>query len=311
MRIVFYFLLACLATGALWAQENLPSQEVEKSSFIDDAHKSLSSSLFYFSNSIDSFFGGVRADDLPNGSRLRLYWLANKEEGKALKGESAVRANIVLVETQKKFKVSFKNKYEKESEQGKGLDQTSNTSSQTQVVPSDYDPNDLLRWRLKFDSGIRLEIPPEPFARLRLLKSWHFGAYELRPSQEFFWFLTDGFGESTKLDLDRPINENFLARYENDATWTDKNDYFTFYSGPALFQKLSDKRGISYNVKLSGISKPTWFVNDYRFEVTYRQLIFRKWIFIELTPFVHFPKTYDWKKVLGFNFRLELVIGKY
>jgi len=308
MKFVFYFFLILFGIGNLWAEEDSTDPN-EENTFIDQAHRSLSSSLFYFSNSIDSFFGGARADDLPNGSRLRFYWLANKEEGRALKGESAVRANIVLVETQKKFKVSFKNKYEKESEQ-KTAPQESN-EIQTETIPPDYDPSDLLRWRLKFESGIRLEIPPEPFARLRLLKSWHFGSYELRPSQEFSWFLTDGFGESTKLDLDRPINEMFLARYENDATWTDKNDYFTFSSGPVLYQKLSDKRGLSYNAKVLGISKPTWFVNDYQFEVTYRQLVFRKWIFIELTPYVHFPKEYDWKKVLGFNFRLEFVVGKY
>lgn len=306
MKYILLILFYGLSLGSSLAQE----ASEEEDTFIDHAHQKLSSSLFMFSNTIDSFFGGQRADDLPNGSRLRFYWLANKEEGTALRGESAVRANIVLVETQKKLKVSFKNKYEKESE-SKGNVKNSVEGQQSGPVVQNYDPQDLLRWRLKFDSGIRLEIPPEPFARLRLLKSWHIGSYELRPSQEFFWYLTDGFGESTKLDLDRPINEDFLFRYENDATWTDKNDYFTFYSGPVLYQKISERRGLSYNAKVLGVSKPSWFVNDYRFEVSYRQLLFRQWFFAEITPYIRFPKENDWKKILGFNFRLEVVIGKY
>ncbi|GAB4016043.1 MAG: hypothetical protein Fur0010_15580 [Bdellovibrio sp.] len=310
------FSLHCCPLGAVEPeQHDIQTGEVEDT-FIDRAHQELSRSLFIFSNTIDSFFGGQRADDLPNGSRIRLYWTANKEENTALTGESAVRANIVLVETQKKLKVSFKNKYEEESE--KKLEESDkktapekSANSSKASSPSTFDPLDLLRWRLKFDSGIRVDIPPEPFAKLRLLKSWYFGHYELRPGQEVFWYLESGFGETTRLDLDRPISEDLLFRYENWVTWRDETDEYDFASGPILYQRLSDRRGLSYNLKILGVSNPTWHVNDYKFEVSYRQLLWRQWFFVEITPYVHFPKSREWEKTFGMSFKLEAVIGNY
>lgn len=300
----------------LMAVEPESKEEAQEDTLIDHAHHSLSRSLFLFSNTIDSFFGGQRADDLPNGSRIRLYWMANKEENTALVGESAIKANIVLVETQKKLKVSFKNKYEEENEKKSEIktenkEQQDQVATQAPVSQSSFDPADLLRWRLKIDSGIRVAIPPEPFAKLRLLKSWYFGNYELRPSQEVFWYLESGFGETTRLDLDRPINEDLLFRYENWVTWRDETDQYEFASGPILFQRLSDRRGLSYNLKILGTSEPIWHVNDYKFEIAYRQLLWRKWFFLELTPYVHFPKARDWEKTFGMSFKLEMVIGNY
>lgn len=309
------YIILCFSYFLLSVSWDLRAEEevvLEEESMIDLTHKRLSNSLFYLSNRIDSFFGGERADDLPNGSRLRLFWNFNKEEGVAYKGQGAIRFNIALVETQKKLKVSFKNKYEKESEKNE-----TEVTGEIQKSPSQagessfYDLADLLKWRVKIDSGIRIDIPPDPFVRMSLLKSWHFGLYELRPSQQVFWYLKNGLGETTKLDLDRPISGEVLARYENDATWTDELDKFTFFSGPTLYQKLSDKRGLSYGAKVLGESKPTWYVNDYRLEVIYRQLLYRQWFFVEFNPYIHFPKWKDWDRTLGFNLRFELVIGSY
>ncbi len=314
-RLVFFLIIFSLDLKAQDQNTTPPvSAPVQEESMVDLTHKRLSNSLLYLANSIDSFFGGERADNLPNGSRVRLFWTLNQEEGISLKGEAAVRLNIALVETQKKLKVSFENKYEKEHEQKKPVQSTDQdtpqaTSLATTAAP--YDINDLLRWRLKLDSGIRIDFPPDPFARLSVLKSWHLGLYELKPSEQFFWYLKSGVGETTKLDLDRPINEDFLVRYENDVTWTNSNDYFTFFSGPTFFHQLGDHRGLSYGAKMLGKSKPTWLVEDYRLDLTYRHLLYREWFFVEFNPYLHFPKVKNWDRSLGFNLRFEVVIGSY
>lgn len=305
LSFVFFLIL----NQDLKAQEEIAPALLPEELMVDVTHKRLSNSLFYLANRMDSFFGGERADDLPNGSRLRLFWTINQEEGIALKGEVAVRLNIALVETQKKLKVSFQNQYEKEQQQVEPQVQALALTPSTAQVP--YDLHDLLRWRLKIDSGIRIDFPPDPFARLSILKSWHLGLFELRPSQQFFWFLKNGFGETTRLDLDRPINNDFLIRYENDVTWTNASDQFIFFSGPTFLHQLNDNRGLSYGAKVLGQSKPTWFVDDYRLDLTYRQLLFRKWFFVEFNPYVHFPKEKHWDSRLGFNLRFEVVVGNY
>lgn len=296
----------------LYAQEEVPQE-----SMVDATHKQLSNSLFYLSNKLDSFFGGQRADNLPNGSRVRLFWTLNKEEGTSLKGEAAIRLNIALVETQKKLKVSFSNKYEKEFEKNQtstvtvGPEKEKEDEKIIEKSTSSYDYKDLLHWRIRLDSGVLIDIPPDPFTRITILKSWNFGLYELRPSQQFYWYLKKGVGETTRLDLDRPITETLLFRYENEVSWMDKSDFFTFYSGPTVLQQLSENRGLSYGFKVKGLSKPTWYVDDYRLDINYRQILFRRWFFVEFNPYMHFPKVKDWKRTLGFNIHFEAVIGSY
>lgn len=295
---------------------DLQAQEPEES-IVDSTHRQLSSSLFSVSNKLDSFFGGERADDLPNNSRFRLLINFNKEESIPYKGKGAVRLNISLIETQKKLKVSFKNRYEKEhsgeiekvSEPRTEVENEIQNEIQSEEITEV--PNDFFHWRLKLDSGIQLDIPPDPYLRLRALKSWFFGAYELRPNQQIFYYLKSGAGETTRLDLDRPLSENILLRYENDVTWTDTNDKFIFFAGPILFHKFGDIRGISYSAKVVGESKPTWHVNDYRLEVSYRREILRRWFFLDVNPYIHFPKERKWESTLGFNVRFELVVGQY
>lgn len=282
-------------------------------SIVDSTHRQLSSSLFSVSNKLDSFFGGERADDLPNNSRFRLLLNFNKEESMPYKGKGAVRLNISLIETQKKLKVSFKNRYEKEhsGEIEKTSELTPEVDTEIKNETVSEATNDFFHWRLKLDSGIQLNIPPDPYLRLRALKSWFFGAYELRPNQQIFYYLKSGAGETTRLDLDRPLSENILLRYENDVTWTDTNDKFIFFTGPILFHKFGDIRGISYSAKIVGESKSSWHVNDYRFEVSYRREILRRWFFLDVNPYIHFPKERKWESTLGFNLRFELVVGQY
>jgi hypothetical protein len=310
-KITFFYFLIFVLNYELLAQDANSPFLIKKETIIDETYKSLSNSLFYLSNKIDSFFGGERADDLPNGSRLRLFWNFNKEEGTSLKGKAAVRLNLALVETQKKFKVSFKNAYEKEYEKSTSQSQKESNNEPDTAKPEAYDIKNLLRWRIKVDSGIQIDIPPDPFVRLSVLKSWPFGLFELRPSQQFYWYLKNGFAETTKIDLDRPIRGDLLFRYENDATWTDNNDYFTFFSGPILFHQITDSTGLSYAAKVLGESRPQWSVSDYRLELVCRQLILRKWFFVEFNPYVHFPKANHWDSILGFNLRFELVVGSY
>ncbi len=296
------------------------SLDDEEESVIDTTHKRLSSSLFYFSNQIDSFFGGERADDLPNGSRVRLLLNFNKEESSSYKTKGALKINIALVETQKKLKISFRNQYEKTHDAVPEKKDVPNDPVKL-VKPLDPAPSeeessfnglrDFFKWRLRLDSGIQLDFPPDPFLRLSAIKSWNFGTYELRATQQIFYYLKSGAGETSKLDLDHPITENVLFRYENDATWTDLADRFTFFSGPIIYQKIGDQRGISYNLKVFGESKPTWYVKDYRLEVTYRRAVLKRWFFLELNPYIHFPKDKEWRSALGFNLRLELVVGSY
>ena len=323
MLIFFIFFISLssnvLAQEALTTESEMPPNVDE--TFVDLTHKNLSTSLFYLSNKLDSFFGGEREENLPNASRLRLFWVVGQEEGVVLKGVAAVRLNLVLSETEKKLKISYRNNQEKiyeqkEIEKLKTDDITNNSKLENSKKPEispvkDLSLSELLRWRIKIQSGVRIDLPPDPFIRVNILKNWNWYAFEIKPSQQFFWFLKNGLGETTKLDLDHPISENSLFRFENDVTWLDNTDTFTFFSGPTLLNKINERSGIIFSAKVLGESKPILLVSDYRFDAIYRKQLYKEWFFVEINPFIHFPRTKEWESSLGFNLRFELVVGHF
>ena len=63
-------LIFLLITGNSFGTEE--ALEKEKT-YVDNAHKKISSSILFLSNRIDAFFGSQRADDEANGSRPVSY----------------------------------------------------------------------------------------------------------------------------------------------------------------------------------------------------------------------------------------------
>ena len=123
--------------------------------------------------------------------------------------------------------------------------------------------------------------------------------------------MRDGFGETTSLNFDNQINNEILFRYQNEVTWLDETDEVNFIFGPTLYHRLSSHRAIAYNIKASGINKPTIFVNNYRVSIDYRQKLYKEWFFYELNPAVDFPKEKDFKKVYSIAIKFETVFGSF
>jgi hypothetical protein len=78
----------------------------------------------------------------------------------------------------------------------------------------------------------------------------------------------------------------------------------------AVFQKLARRRSLKYEYinKFKSTNDHQW--DNFIFKVTYRQSIWRRWLFFEIAPQVSFPESEDWDFTPGILFRIESIIGK-
>jgi hypothetical protein len=337
MRLLFFFLFLGLwlshwpvpSAYSMEEKKETKSRQDQAIELVDSAHKGVSDTILLLSNRIDSFFGSRRGDDEANGSRLRVFYDSTFRQNQKWDKRADLRFSLRLPQLQKLLKLSFK------KEGGKGPkkpapDPDDDTGNNEEVV----DPNeqasrvgmpqgatsgapslrDLLldrgRWVFNFNTGLRVDIPPNVFARARLRRTMVlFNSWEFNPTQEATWFSEQGFGLNFSHDLDYQLADNLLFRIVNSAFWVDETDVVSTTHGPILFQQLTNHRALSYSLQAQGTNRPKFFINNYSASIQYRQLIHSNWLFLEARPAIDFPKDQAWNEVYSFFFRVEAVFG--
>ena len=277
--------------------------------FIDSAHKSVSDTILLFTNRIDSFFGTRRGDEEANGSRVRVYFDHNMHEFEKDDSRADLRFTLKLPQLEKLFKF----KVEKKSRPSAPSNEQDQSSTTTPEVPEssllDIPSNLLKKWNYGISAGVRVRIPPDPYLRMRLRRTFTFGGFEFNPTQELSWFLKDGLGYTMTNDLDHQIEDWGLFRLVNNVNWTDAQDEVFTTHGPSLFIPLSKKSAISFSLLASARNKPKYYVYQYTLGASYRRSLYSNWLFLSVSPALAWPETKDWSRVLSLNLRLEAVFG--
>jgi hypothetical protein len=296
-----------------------PNPEKKYSVSLNDAHSALSKSIVLLGTRIDRFFGVDRGEDITNNSQIRMWVQSTKVEGENIENEANIRFKIHLPYTQKRFKFVFERKAENQSQvkSAEGStpikqDETSPPQAQTAQTTAalQYLIDETRNWNFFTETGIRVDIPPEPFARARLRRNWKLPLkIEAIAEQSIFWYLEEGFGETSSLDFDYKISDNKLFRFQNTATWWDETDTFTIVHGPTLYHTLSRRRGISYSAKAIGSTKPQSLITNYDLSVSYRQLLHKNWLFMDISSLGTFPRAEDWEFTPSISLKFEVIIG--
>lgn len=167
-------------------------------------------------------------------------------------------------------------------------------------------------WRLSADTGLKLENNEliRPFLRSRASYTMQAGVVQLKFAESIFWFDTTGLGESTQFDADRRLSESLLLRATSAATWLKNTLNFDLRQDLSLYHTLNDNTSFLYQLSAVGVSRPQPEVSEYVALALCRQRIHRDWVFLELSPQLHYPKTNDYQLDAQFIMRLEVLFSK-
>ncbi len=298
------------------------SPEKERTIFQDlkqsfyEGHGHLSTSLLIATNWIDSFFGDKKSLEEKNGTRLRVYYIASKEESSDFTAEPAFKLDLKLPNLQKKLQISFEKSAK--SEKQAGLSPENKPSTDKRVEKEEVRGsislflNEVLDFDLKFTTGVKANIPPRLFSNFRISREYNIpGGWTLRTISNTFWEQVPGFGQSLTGDFERTLSDNLLLRVINESTWLDESDEITASHGPTLFQRLSSRRVVSYNIRANYTNRPQYQLDAYVFNLVYRQNISKGWLFYEIVPTISFPRSYNFKSRLALAAKIECLIGDF
>ena len=167
-------------------------------------------------------------------------------------------------------------------------------------------------WHLSADGGLKFQgLGTTPFARARgswegsPLDQWH-----AKLAETTFWFNTIGDGETTQLDIEPTVSESVLFRATSVANWLKNTQNFDLRQDFSVFDTLDERTAVMYQASAIGVSQPVTEVVDYVILVQYRYRLHRKWMFLDVSPQLHFPREREFRPSPQLALRLEIMFDE-
>jgi hypothetical protein len=305
------------AFGANFVGPQLPPPAPDALNAFDKPRNYLSGGFVDFVSYIDRFFGNDLNYQEANDSVMQLDIVRVDGYGGERKFVWSGRANVRLPMAERKLHLLVETDPDKNAVVDPA--QTQSPPLKQPSTPQSYaaalriEKTEAERWHLSADAGIKfhgLVKAPSPFARTRASLAVPLEQWRTRLSETVFWFDTTGIGETTQLDLERPISEPVLFRATTVVAWLKNTHYYDIRQDLSVFHKLDDRTALLYQVSVVGVSSPHTQVNDYVLLVLYRYRIHRNWMFLELSPQLHFPIAQNYRCRPMLSMRLEMLFDE-
>ena len=286
--------------------------------WVDRTHSLVERNLFDTVVWFDHFFGDERivVSEWPE-SYMRWVNDLRWDEEERFSARSRIRASLRLPRLKKRWRLVISgetrgdpNALTPEDPGNPGLDVGSRVrTGSTELV---YDILRTPRSILDAGAGVRVKIPPDAFVRTRFQHARPIALKTLgRFTATAFWDARDGFGESNQVDLERWLAVPTLLRWSNSFNISEITNGWEWGTELSLLHKISSKSAITFAGGASGSTRPAWIAQNYRVLTRYRRNVFRKWLFLEGEPDVHWPRKEDGsrKPVWGATLRVEILFA--
>ncbi len=184
-------------------------------------------------------------------------------------------------------------------------------TEQEWLVGLGYTPQRNSRRRFDIDLGMKLNFPLDPFVKARYRINTFLSDRRLaRFRQTVFYQIEEGFGATSRVDLEQILGDRFLLRLRNSGTFSQFSQGVEWESGLTLFHNLGAGRAMAYQLGISGDSDAPVTVHKYGVRIVYRQNIAREWLFLDLRPEVNWRRDQPGEPrvpvyALGFGFELH------
>lgn len=266
----------------------------------------------------DNFFGSVKGEDVRYPDYL-IRWVNSlrMEEGGHFKYRTSARASFVLPKISNRLRLAVSGETEHEPFSASLPDDPGNPGFDRTLANTRL-ANTELRYSvirnpsvdMFLGTGIRIKSPLETFVRSRFQYSRRLGDDTLaRFAETVFWKNTEGFGETSEVELSHRLGSKTLLRWANAGTYTEEDTGLEWETELSLLQELSDRSAVTFGGGLSGHTRPSNLVDIYRIFTRYRRNFLRPWLFFELEPEISWPRDPfgEYPSTYAFTFRIEVV----
>lgn len=285
-----------------------------KITLIDDTHDWLSDYLDGVSYNVDgffvdTFFGDDVIDDDISGSRAKLSFFTRREIGRSVIYNYGINVRLVLPNTDERFSLLV----ESSDDDDKSDERTVNTTDKIEKVEYSTALRYILKvtenWKISFDNGVRWNIPIDLFSRLRFRRLDYYEKFNTRITQKFEWSANNGYEESTRFQINKPLNIDRLMRFETGAKYQLDKGYFEFDYAFTLYHELNRKEVLAYYLRAGGQDHDNMSFNNYGIGFRYRRMVYQDWVFVEVTPELETANHNYYDPTPIIMFRFEALVG--
>ncbi|MFT5661053.1 MAG: hypothetical protein ACI9TV_001699 [Sulfurimonas sp.] len=335
--------LSLLSTFTLYADINVQDEH----SYLDNLHSSISDDVHTLSHSIDKLFSGSVDDQnttLVNRSpydttkSVDSFFQTNKFLNETEKTflrvnfnslfqtkhssdfKYKIRARIPLSRTKKNYNLFIEDIQENGSNQVL-KDESINQSSST-AIGVNYFAAKTYGIKSKYSIGTS---GFNPFVRARYNLNYSLQDWFIEPVQTFKYSSNRKFEEETNVYFDKVIKDAELLRLTLYRHTQENVKGMDYAFSAQYFLPLKSQTAISISQVFVGNTKyldipygsPTTQsyntyggINDYITTVNYRENIWKKWFFYELSPGVNFHRQHDYKVNYSMRFSIDIYFGQ-
>ncbi len=268
---------------------------------------------------IDSFFGNERNYQESNDSVLQI----DLTRVMGYTGEHRFvwqgKAKLHLPRAEKSLHLLIESDADKNAANASNQVQAGQPTTTT-AAPSSYAAglrhelkSDDDRWHLGTDGGVKFAgLSTSPFLRARGSYALPLDTWRTKVAETVFWFNTTGVGETTQLDLERPLDAQNLFRATTSATWLNNRQSFDLRQDFSVFQTMSERTAMLYQASIIGVSDASAqaHVTDYVLLMLYRHRLHRQWMYLEISPQLHFPQPRNFAPSGMLSIRLEILLDQ-
>lgn len=292
----------------------VPPPLPDRKNKLDSSRDYLSGEFVDFVSYIDRFFGSDRNYQDANDSVMQVDIMRVSGYGGDRSFVWSARANVHLPIAEKKLHLLLETDPDKNAtvdpRQTLSPPLAQPSTPQSYAAALRFEEAAAEKWHFNLDGGLKFAgLNTAPFARTGAVLAVPLDLWRVRFSETAYWFNTTGVGETTELDLDRPISEPVSFRATSVAVWLDRTQYFDMRQDLTVFHKLDERTALMYQASAFALSRPNTVVTEYVVLMLYRYRLHREWMFFEVSPQLHFPRALNFHNNAMLSLRLEMLFS--
>ena len=263
--------------------------------YLLDSRESVSSAVSIMGERMDAYFAGEDYQIDNNETYLSVRVAEKWIETGRFEPELDYKFRLDLPGTKKRYRLVLS--YTEDNEQG--LEER-NRPSETAVPSNDQSlfagllrtlSDESGQWETKLSGGVKVKLPPDPFLRAsgkRLVpigKDWEM---VLHSTAE--WFNSSGLHADADVVFERLLAQDYLFRTTTLLDWRDESDTLEFGQTFKIFNDLSERDAIVYQLGVFGASFSHPSIDTYYISADYRRRLYEDWLYMNVIPELAFPR---------------------
>jgi len=290
----------------------------EEISWVDDTEHYFSNTVHDFSRRLDQGLAMQDGEEeLVNKSYLKLRYRAEYSHHGYFSSNERVSIRIDLPHVKRNWSLIFEtdpDDYDSLESKQRGLVSDESKSGVNGAIGGvRLQDGAFLNWRSNLDLGVKLRLPLDPFVRGEL---WRVG--ELSPDwtvkfeQDIFYYHSLGSGFLTEFNLYRAFSEDHAQIFKagTSAQYLYEYDNWELLFQLNYFDRINNNHLIEYSTGVSIEPNKADEVDNSWVSVSWRQKLYKNWLYLYLTPQIDAPRELDYQFNVGIQLEFEVVFSK-